>query len=242
MCASIHWIVRIWQPSQQVEAHIIYYRHVWEGRTRLSVECIPPSLVSISFSPSPLPVKLCHVCLHRSVQELEFYSLVECTPPSLVSISSYSSYLSVTHVCTLIRSKARIIHPSHQANAHFLCKRDTLEGRRSLSVECIRPSLVSISSYPSYLSVKLSPMCVHWSVQELEFFCIISRLMHLEGSKSLSVECTPPTLVFISSSPSPLSAKLCPSIRSIVGILQPNQQAEAHIIRNGHICEDRRSL
>ena len=32
----------------------------------------------------------------------------------------------------------------------------------------------------------------------------------LEGRKSLSVECTPETLVSMSSSPLPLSAKLCP--------------------------------
>ena len=86
-----------------------------------------------------------------------------------------------------------------------------------MSVECTPPSLASISSSPSPLPLKLCPMSVHRSVQKLEFYCIISRLMPISYArsilwravKSLSVECTPPTLVFISFSPSYLSVYLC---------------------------------
>ena len=65
---------------------------------------------------------------------------------------------------------------------------------------------------PSLLSAKPCPMSVHRSVQELEFYRIFSSpfpmlASHFEGHKSLSVECTPPALVSISST---LSAKLFP--------------------------------
>ena len=87
-----------------------------------------------------------------------------------------------------------------------------------MSDECTSPSLVSISSSTSPLSVKLCPICVHQSILELEFYGIISRQMPisyargipLEGRMSLSFKCTLPTLVSISSSPSALSVKLCP--------------------------------
>ena len=62
--------------------HIIHYGHIWEGRSRLTVKCTPPPLVSISSSPSPLSVKLCLMSAHRSVQELEFYSLVSRLKPT----------------------------------------------------------------------------------------------------------------------------------------------------------------
>ena len=149
----------------------------------MSVECTPPTLVSISSSQSPLSAKLCSMSIHRSVRELEFYCVIS------------------------------------KANAHFLCYRHSLEGRRSLSVKYTPPTLVYISSSPSPLSVKFCPMSVHWSVQELEFYCLISKAnahflcyrQILEGLRSLSVESTPPTLEFISSSPSSLSVKVCPT-------------------------------
>ena len=47
-----------------------------EGRSRLSVECTSPTLVSISSSPSPLSAKLCSMSVHRSVQKLEFYRII----------------------------------------------------------------------------------------------------------------------------------------------------------------------
>ena len=77
-------------------------------------------------------------------------------------------------------------------------------------------NLVSISSSPSPLSVKLCPMCVHQSVQELEFYSLVRRLMPISyttgifRSSRLSFKCTPSSLVSISSSPSYLSANLCP--------------------------------
>ena len=40
----------------------------------LSVECTPPTLVSITSSPSSLSAKLCPISVHRSVQEFEFNS------------------------------------------------------------------------------------------------------------------------------------------------------------------------
>ena len=64
VCASIRLRVKILQPS---EAHIIHYRHIREGRSRLFVECTPPALVSISSSPSPQSGKLCPMSIHRPV-------------------------------------------------------------------------------------------------------------------------------------------------------------------------------
>ena len=64
----------------------------------------------------------------------------------------------------------------------------------------------------------------------------------VHSTDNLSIDCTPPILVSISSSPSPLSAELCPSIRSRVRILQPSQQAEAHIIHYRYILEGHKSM
>ena len=66
--------------------HIIHYKHIWEGCSCLSVKYTPPTLVSISSSPSPLPVKLCSMSIHQSVQELEFYSLVSRLKPTSYTI------------------------------------------------------------------------------------------------------------------------------------------------------------
>ena len=116
VCASIRSRVRILRPSRQAEALIIHYRHIREGRSRLSVECTPPTLVSISSSPSPLSAKLCSMSVHRSVQELDYFKhsqlanaqivhwrhisevqeslSFKCTPSTLVIISSAPSPLS----------------------------------------------------------------------------------------------------------------------------------------------------
>ena len=48
-------------------------RHNLEGRSRQSIKCTPSNFVSISFSPSPLPAKLCSKSVHRSVQEFDIY-------------------------------------------------------------------------------------------------------------------------------------------------------------------------
>ena len=88
------------------------------------------------------------------------------------------------------------------------------KGSSRLSVKCTPPSWVSISSSPSPLYCS---MCVHQFVQDLEVYCLISRSVPIiirsrrrtwVGCSQLSVECTPPNLVSISSSPSPLSAKV----------------------------------
>ena len=75
------------------------------------------------------------------------------------------------------------------------------------------PCLKSISYIPS---AKRCFICVHGSVQDLEIYRIISSSAHIiswrhnwESCSRLSIKCTPPRLVPISSSPSPLSAKLC---------------------------------
>ena len=72
------------------------------------------------------------------------------------------------------------------------------------------------------LSAPLQNLCLlkfvpYLSVEKLEFYRIISRLMAISLTRGnigravdlLSVECTPSTLVSISSSLSPLSGKLC---------------------------------
>ena len=59
----------------------IYTRHTWQGCSRLSVECTAPSLVSISFSPSPLSAKPCSMSVHRSMQNLEIYSIISSPVP-----------------------------------------------------------------------------------------------------------------------------------------------------------------
>ena len=96
--------------------------------------------MSISSTPSPLPVKLCPMSAHRFVQKLEFYSIISRQMP-------------------IIYARGKL-----------------WKGHRSLSLKFTAPSLVSISSSPSYQSVNLSSMCVHRSVQELKFYSLVSRL------------------------------------------------------------------
>ena len=55
------------------------------GCSQLSIECTPPSLVSISSSPLPLSAKLCSMSVHRSVQELEIYCIISRPVPISVA-------------------------------------------------------------------------------------------------------------------------------------------------------------
>ena len=74
--------------------------------------------------------------------------------------------------------------------------------------KCTPPTLVSICSSQSDLSAKLYSMSVHQSVQELEFYSLLSSQCpchtlqaYLGGLRCLVVKFTPPTLVSICSSP-----------------------------------------
>ena len=84
-----------------------------------------------------------------------------------------------------------------------------------LSIECTPPTLESMSSTPwllsanfvppsnarahrqlwclwaplHHLSAKLCPMSVHWFIQELELYCIISRLMPISDARDIFLEC-----------------------------------------------------
>ena len=85
-----------------------------------------------------------------------------------------------------------------------------------LSVKCTPRTLVSVSSSPLPLSAKLCSMSVNRSVQEIEFYRIISRLLHISYTndilgKAITSVCQ--TLVHE-----------YPSIRSRVGILLHKQQ------------------
>ena len=112
-----------------------------------------------------------------------------------------------------------------------------------MSIKFTPPTLASICSTPSDLSAKLHSMSVHQSVQELEFYRILSRLIPISytrgvytwgmggGCSWMFVECTPPTLVSICSSPPNLSAKhYSMSVDRFVQELVHTQQAIAHII------------
>ena len=107
---------------------------------------------------------------HRSLS-------VECNTTNfgiyqLLSIPSVCKTLF--HECASIRSRFRIIQ---RTDTHMLHLRHNGEDCRSLSVECTPPTLMSISSSPSPVSVKLCCLRVHWSVHDLKFYRIISRLM-----------------------------------------------------------------
>ena len=144
----------------------MYY---WEGRSWLPVEWTPPTLVSISYSPSPLSVTLCSMSVHRSVQDLEFYGLISRLMPILntrgilgrVVVSCPSNAqtqlrcLSAPHhnLCLLNFVALGCIDPfksfiflhTQQASAHIIHKRHTWEGLSRLSVECT-PQLWCLSA------------------------------------------------------------------------------------------------
>ena len=115
VCASIRSRVRILQHSQQAEAHIIPYGHIWEGRSRLSVKCTPPTLVLINSSPSPLSVKFCPMWVHRSVQDLEINRIFS----RLMPISYATSILWRT--ISLCPSNAHIQLWCLSAPLHHIC-------------------------------------------------------------------------------------------------------------------------
>ena len=174
--------VSIFHPNQQVNSHTLHWSRIWEGCSRLSGCCTPPTLVFISSSPFPLSVKLCSMSVHQSVQNSELYRII-----------------------------------SRITSEHITSWRHTWEGCSRLSIKCTHPSLVSISCSLSPPSGKLCTMCLHRSVQDLEIYGKISRPVPIsytrennwEGYSRLFVKYTPPSLVSISSSPSPLSSKLC---------------------------------
>ena len=149
MCSSIRLRFRTLPHNQQANALIRSWRHNWEGCSRLSVECTPPTLGTISSSPSRLSAKLCSMCVHRSVQDLEIHSIISRPVP--------------------------------------LRWRHNWEGCSRLSVECTPPSLVSISSSPSSLSAKLCSMCVHRSDQDLEIYSIISSPVPISYTRGIVV-------------------------------------------------------
>ena len=66
MCPSIRLRFRNLQQNQ----------HNWESCSRLSIECTPPSFVSVRSSPSPLSAKHCSMCVHRSVQDFKVYRII----------------------------------------------------------------------------------------------------------------------------------------------------------------------
>ena len=80
---SIRSRVRFLMHSQLGYAHIVHWRHTWEGQETLSVECTLSTLVSTSSSPSPMSAKLCSMSVHRSVQELDFLRIVSRRRPIL---------------------------------------------------------------------------------------------------------------------------------------------------------------
>ena len=47
----------------------------------MSIECTPPTLVSINSSPSPLSVKFCSTSVHRTVQNLGIYCIISWLMP-----------------------------------------------------------------------------------------------------------------------------------------------------------------
>ena len=129
----------------------------------------------------------------------------------LLSITSVCKTL--LHECPSIRSRFRNLQHNQQASAHIIHWMYNWEGCSRLSVEHTPLSLVSINSSPSPLSAKVCSKCAHQSVQDLEICSIINWPIPIsEGGGILGravVVCTPPNLLSTSSSPSPLSAKLC---------------------------------
>ena len=83
VCASIRSRFRNLPHNQQALDHIRSWRNIWEGCSRLSVECTHPSLASISSSPTPLSAKLCFMCVHRSVQDFKLYRIISSPVPLL---------------------------------------------------------------------------------------------------------------------------------------------------------------
>ena len=81
-CALIRSEVRNLPNNQKAYDHIKRKRHTWEGCSRLSIVCTPPTLVSITSSPSPLFSKFCSTSFHQSVQKLEFYHLITRLKPT----------------------------------------------------------------------------------------------------------------------------------------------------------------
>ena len=88
------------------------------------------------------------------------------------------------HECASIRLRVRTLPHNNQAESHIIHRMHNW-GRRSLSIECTPKTLVSISSTSSLVSAKLCSMSVHQSIQELEFYRIISRLNPISYAREI---------------------------------------------------------
>ena len=180
MCPSICSIFRNLQHNQQANAHIIHSRHNWEGCSLLSIKCTPPTLVSISSPPLSLSAKLCSICVHWSVQDLEIYHIISRPLPIAYS--------------TGIIGRAVVCCPSN-AHPQLWCLSAPLHRLCLLNFvpwECIDP-------FKSFIFTPCSAGISRYQAIEA----------YLAGRSRLSVACTLPTLVSISSPPSPLPDKLC---------------------------------
>ena len=124
--------------------------------------------------------KLCSICVHRSVQGLEFYSVINIPLPILFTRS--------------IIGRALVGAPS---NVHY-------------QVWCLSAPLHHIC-LKTLLHVCPSIHSKFRNLQhnQMSSAHIRTTRFNLEGCSRLSVELTPPSLLPINSSLSPLSAKLC---------------------------------
>ena len=105
---------------------------------------------------------------------------VECTPQTLVSMSSSPSPLS-DKLCPTS------VHRSLQ-EFEFYSIVNMLKSI-SYTIGIFGRAVVGCPSNAHLkvrcLSAKLCPMCVHRSVQELEFYCIFSRLMPISYARGI---------------------------------------------------------
>ena len=120
-----------------------------------------------------------------------------------------------------------------------------MEGRSWLYIKCTPPTLVSFSSSPSLMSVKLCSMCVYQSVQ---FYRILSRIIQILYTRSILgravVGCPSnahPKLWCLSAPRHHLCLLTlyheCASIRYRFRILLHNQQAKAQITHKSRTWE-----
>ena len=166
---------------------------------------------------------------------------VECSPPTLVSISSsqfpLSSKLCSMSVHRSVRKlefyRISISHSRWVGGPLFFVHR----------IESTPPTLASkdINSSPSPLTAKHWSMGVHPSIQELEFYRIISRLTPISYTRAIvgrAVVCCPsnanPQLWCLSAPPHhlcPLNIVPMGAHRSVQEskFLPNNQQAQVHV-------------
>ena len=167
--------------NQQASAYIRSWRHNLEGYSRLSVECTPPSLVSTSSSQSPLSAKLCSMRVHRSVQDLEINSIIS-RPVPYQKLEAYLGGLQ------------SVVSQMHTARLGIY---------QLLSITSI--CLISMSHVCASIRSKFRNL----PQNQQDSAHIIHKRHRWEGCSRLSVECTPPSLVYLNSSPSSLPSKVC---------------------------------